>query len=119
MKRVISHQWSVISGQWSGVSKQLGLITVYCSLITLLPGCASINQSLRTETRGTNGIVEIKETRSRALAIWDAKQTIERLRVSNGKTHSVGLHSGENEASSTNTAASLRALTDLLNALKP
>ena len=64
-------------------------------------------------------MVEIKETRSRALAFWDAKQTIEKLRVSNGKTHNIGLTGADTEATSTNLVPNLHALTDLLKALKP
>lgn len=89
-----------------------------CGVAALaLLGCASITQKLRTEIHQTNGVVEIKETSSRAVALWDAKQTLEKLRVSNGKTHSIGLASGEQEASSTNLAGNLESLTRLLQTL--
>jgi len=93
------------------------LFAFFCGQLVLC-GCASINQSLRTETRQTNGVVEIRETRSRAVALWDAKQTVEKLRISSGKTHSIGLSGVESEAASTNMAWNLKALTDLLNAVK-
>jgi hypothetical protein len=89
-------------------------------LLTLLAltGCARMTQTLSTTTHYTNGIVEIRTSKATGWALWDAKQTLEKLRVSNGKTHSIGLTGVEQEASSTNAAATLDAVTRLLQTVR-
>jgi len=81
-----------------------------CVLCALFTGCASINQTLDSELRHPDGTVEIKRTQSRATAFWDAKQTLEKLKVSNGKTHSVGLTGVDNESSGTNAVNLIEAI---------
>jgi len=64
-----------------------------------------------------DGTIEERTTKSRALAVWDAKQTVEKLRVSNGKSQSIGIVNADQEASSTNTVVALQALVELLKLL--
>lgn len=96
--------------------KKLLMLLLLPSTCLLFMGCASVNQSVRTELQQTNGVVEIRETRNRILAVWDAKQTVEKTKLSNGKTQSIGTSGVESEA--TNMTTNLRALADLLNALR-
>ena len=83
-----------------------------------MTGCAYTTQRITTESRGTNGIVEIRTTKNRALAWGDAKQVLDKLKLSNGKTQSVGVSGIDESASTTNIAGNLQAVTQLLNALK-
>jgi len=88
-------------------------------LLLLLNGCAYTVQKVSTQGTTTNGVVEVRTIKSTAVAWGDARQTIEKLKVSNGKTQSIGLDGTESNATSTNIAANLQALTGLLNALRP
>lgn len=80
-------------------------------------GCARMSQTLSTTLTHTNGTVEIRSSKAAGWAFWDAKQTLEKLRVSNGKTHSIGLTGAEQETSSTNAAATLDAVGRLLQSI--
>lgn len=82
-------------------------------------GCARMTQTLTTKITQTNGVVEERSSKVSGMAFWDAKQTLEKLRVSNGKTHSIGLTGAEQESATTNMAASLDALTRLLQTIRP
>lgn len=88
------------------------------SIVCLAAGCARMTQTLSSSTVTTNGVVEAKTTKVTAWAVWDAKNTIDKLRVSNGKTHSIGLSDQEQVSHSTNVAATLDALTRLLISVK-
>ena len=101
----------------SFISVILAAIALFAMLI-LLTGCAYTTQNIRTETKDKNGVVEVKFTKNRAMAWGDARQTIEKLQLSNGKTQSVGLSGIDESASTTNVAGNIAALTQLLNALK-
>ena len=82
-------------------------------------GCASINQTLTTEIRHPDGAVEIKSTCSKAIAVFDAKQTIDKLKVSNTKaSHTIGLDGIDNEASATKVVAALQAIERILEKIK-
>lgn len=92
--------------------------TILLAILIASSGCAYTTQNIRTETTDQNGVVEVKFTKNRAMAWGDARQTIEKLRLSNGKTQSVGLSGLDETASTTNVAGNISALTQLLNALK-
>lgn len=83
-----------------------------------LVGCARMTQRLSTVLEHPDGTVETRTTRTSGWACWDAKQTLDKLKVSNGKTHAVGLAGAEQESNSTNAAATLDALTRLLGQLR-
>lgn len=94
--------------------------TLFLLLAVGLCGCASITQNLETSTTNKDGAVVKQVTRNRALVLWDAKQTLEKLKVSNTqKSQSVGINNTTEEASSTNTVAQIEALLMLLKTIKP
>lgn len=94
--------------------KYLLLIALICS------GCATATApKMRSETWTTNKagdvIHEIKDTKGAAFVTWgDAGQVVEKLRVSNGKTHSIGLSGYEGESSATNVAPILKSAGGLI-----
>jgi len=94
------------------------MLCALCFVLLLTAGCASVTQTLTTQTVTTNGVIETKTTKSRIAAFWDAKNTIDKLRVSNGKTHSIGIAEAGNESSSTNITYTIDALTRLLQSIK-
>lgn len=79
-------------------------------LLALACGCDTITQRLTTQRTLADGTVEIQSTYSKVSAKWDAKQTVERLRVSNGKTQSVGVSGLDQEATSTNATHLIEAV---------
>jgi hypothetical protein len=83
-----------------------------------LIGCASVNQNLRTELTHPDGTKEVRETRNRTLAFWDARQTIEKLKASNGRTQAVGITGEDSNTSSTNTLALLQAIARIVEGVK-
>ena len=85
----------------------------------LLAGCARMTQRLTTTVVQPDGQTETKTTRTTAWAFWDAKNSLDKLRVSNGKTHSIGLAGQEQESNSTNFSANLNAAAALIHSLKP
>lgn len=89
------------------------------AVIMALTGCAYTIQKVHTEAAGTNGVLEVRSTTSKAVAWGDARQVLEKLKVSNGKTQSIGLDAAESSTSTTNIGANLQALTELLRAMKP
>jgi hypothetical protein len=86
----------------------------------ILTGCAiATAPRLRSTATTTNKlgdvIVEVKETKGSAFVTWgDAAQVVEKLRVSNGKTHSIGLSGYDGETSSTNVPAIINAGGELI-----
>jgi hypothetical protein len=99
----------------------LRLLLVSAFLIaSLLCGCARMSQSVRTITTDpTTGIVEERTSKATGLAFWDAKNTLDKLRVSNGKTtQAIGLTSTEQQAYSTNIVAALELLLKLMQTVK-
>ena len=84
----------------------------------LSSGCARLTQTLSTTTVLTNGVVETRVSKATGWTLLDSKNSLDKLRVSNGKTHSIGLSGMDQESSSTNTAATLDAVTRLLQVVK-
>lgn len=73
--------------------------------VIALCGCSRIHQHLTSTVWHVNGDIEKKETCCKAYVSGDTKEALEKLRVSNGKTHSIGLSGLQNESSLDNTAA--------------
>lgn len=84
-------------------------------VLMFLLGCAtSTAPNMRSETWTTNKagdvIHEVKETKGAAFITWgDAAQVMEKLRITNGKTHGIGITGYEGEASATNVAPTIDA----------
>lgn len=93
------------------------LILVPVSLL-LTVGCAYNRPVLRTESRGTNGTVTLSETSVRTFALWPATTTVERQRVSNGKTQSVGTEGIEQSGGGTNLVEALKALDSIIGKIR-
>lgn len=87
--------------------------------LLMATGCASVTQTLSTQLKHPDGTVETRETKNSILAWWDAKNEMERLRVSSGKTHSIGITAFEQEATSTNIVLSVQALSAIIQGLRP
>lgn len=104
---------------WLNFPHYPSLLLVLLTVAAMLShGCARLTQTLSTTTVLTNGVVETRLSKATGWALFDSKNSLEKLRVSNGKTHSIGLSGMEQEASSTNAAATLDAVTRLLQAVK-
>ena len=84
----------------------------------LCSGCDTITQEVHTQRTLVDGTVEIQSTRSKVSAKWDAKTTIEKLRVTNGKTQSIGLSGLDQEVTSTNFSHNAKAAAELLRELR-
>ena len=94
-----------------------GLLALAALLLSFC-GCARMSQTLTTTTTATNGAVEIRESRVTGFALFDSKNTFDALRVSNGKTHSIGLKGVDQEATSTNAVEALRAIDSILGKVR-
>ncbi len=99
-------------------------VTVIAALAILGSGCAFNKVTVRDSTPVllTNGVnvyfgVETRETIARTYAILDSKNTMDKQRVSNGKTHSIGQMGVTQEATSTNAIRALEILKDIVGSL--
>lgn len=63
----------------------------------LITGCSTISQTAESTGGGTN---EVRRTTLTVRTLGDAKQVVERLQASNGKTHSLGAKGVEQESTS-------------------
>jgi hypothetical protein len=84
-------------------------------------GCASVTQRATTTetTMATNGpqVIVERETTAKLRTLFDSKQSVEKLRASNGKTQSLGATGVENEATTAglqNMWAGLLALAQVM-----
>jgi hypothetical protein len=66
------------------------------------PGCAIVRQTATTTTTTPEGVQTVTVARSTILAAGDARQTVDRVRASAGKTSSVGASGVDQETTSTN-----------------
>lgn len=91
--------------------KQLTIL----ALIPFLSGCMIASRAhVRSDTWTTNKtgevVHEMRHTETPFVIAWgDAKAFIEKLRLSNGKTHSIGITGFDVETSATNVAAIMKA----------
>lgn len=81
-----------------------------------LSGCSLVKQTNTQTVQTTNG-PETKVLRSVAFSLFDGKAAANGVKISNGKTLSVGVEATGAESSSTNAAGTLDALARLLGAL--
>lgn len=65
--------------------------------VATLAGCASITQTAETSGSGTNAV---RRTTLQVRSLGDSKQIVERLKASNGATHSLGASGIEQETTS-------------------
>ena len=93
------------------------LILVPVSVI-LTAGCAYNRPTIRTESRATNGTVTISETSARTFAVWPATSTVDRQKLSNGKTQSIGTDGLDQQGGGTNLVEALKALDSILGKIR-
>lgn len=80
----------------------------------LMMGCASVSQkATTTSTNPTNAVVTTTTAKASAFTLFDAKNTVDKMRASAGKTSSVGASGVAEESSS----MALKALLDAAQAL--
>lgn len=92
---------------------KVGTLLALAVALIFLSGCAVVSNSVKTtEADGTQ-----RETNSRVFTFWDSTQTLDKLRLSNGKTHSIGAEGITETSASTNALALVERLTDLVKAL--
>jgi len=88
---------------WKFPIKALACITG----LSFFTGCAVVRQTLET-TEGE----KVQKTKSTAYALFQSAQVVEKLRVSNGKTHSIGISGIEQDV------AAGDSVTNVVNALR-
>ena len=88
-------------------------------LLTLLAltGCAVSRQRL-IDTTSVGGTNFVRETRSKIFVVGSARQTIESIRASNGRTQQLGITDAEQTSTSTNMANNILALVKLLETMQ-
>lgn len=80
----------------------------------LLAGCATktaerMTSQLWTTNKSGDVTYEIKETKGSFFMTWgDARQLLDKSRLSNGKTHSIGLYGYDSETTTTNIPALMK-----------
>jgi hypothetical protein len=84
----------------------------------LLAGCAWNRPTLRTEERGTNGMVRIQETRITSFALWPATSELAHQKASNGRTQTIGTDGLAQEGGGTNLVEGLKEVRGLIRDLK-
>lgn len=93
--------------------------TIIALIAAALCGCA-VNRPIITErTIEPGGAVTEKTLKLMSFAIWPATQTIDKQRMSLGKTFSVGQSQFEQETSGTNIVEALRAIDSILGKIRP
>lgn len=85
--------------------------------LPLLAGCANITQEAKTEKVNTDGSYETRTITSRVSAIGDARSLADKLTVIQDKQQ-IGAEGADTSATSTNAAATVDALTRLLEVAK-
>lgn len=85
-------------------------LLVFAFLAVLMSGCARF--AVDMEEIGADGME--RKTKSRVVVWGDAKQTMEQMKLSHGKTQSIGAGGIEQAASATNAVAALDSLRRIL-----
>lgn len=84
----------------------------------LVAGCTSVRQEVQTTETATNGTTTTREVKARAVTLFDGRSVVREMRLSGGKTASIGVEGQETEAHGTNAAATLDAVTRLLQSIR-
>lgn len=82
-------------------------------------GCAFNSPKFREETHGTNGVSTVRTLSVPTWALWPATTDLAKQRANLGKTFSLGTEGLREETGSTNIADTVRALSGLVEKLKP
>jgi len=95
------------------------LYAAFCIWLLLASGCANVRQDAHAEIIHPNGDRETKDVRSRLSTIGSAKNALEKVRVTNGKTLGIGIGSAGQESSDSNIINAVTAGFDTLKAFAP
>jgi len=105
--------WRFVEGRRTKTGKddedwKLPLKTVACLVgLSCFTGCAVVRQTLETKEGK-----KVQMTKSTAFTLWQSAQVVEKLRVSNGKTHSIGISGMDQDV------AAGDSVTNVVNALR-
>ena len=84
------------------MKKAIALIATVSAIATVNTGCTSITE--RAETSGTNRVTIV-----RINTLFDAKQVVDKVKASNGTTHSLGAAGVQQESNSQVVDTAVRA----------
>ncbi len=77
-------------------------------VVAIALGCATSRQDiLSKETDAKTGNITEKHTIVVNRSFWDSKNTVDKIKTSNGKTQSVGMNGVGEESSGTNTTSAI------------
>ena len=94
-------------------------IVVFSILFCLiLCGCVVNRPVVYERTYDINGLTSERELRINSFALWPATQSLDKQRVSLGKTFSVGQSGMEQEGGGTNIIEALRAIDSILGKVR-
>jgi hypothetical protein len=93
---------------------QAVMCALFASLVACVVGCTTARQTVHEERRETNGVVTVRDASATARVLGDAEQALAKLRLSVGKTLSIGLEGVDQSASSSNTVQALEKLDSIL-----
>lgn len=94
---------------------QLPILTV---LALALCGCAFNRPNYSETSTSTNGTVTVKRLSVPTWALWPATTSMEKQRVSIGKTMSVGTVGLQEDSGGTNVIEALRAIDSIVGRIK-
>lgn len=86
----------------------------------LVGGCSINNPKFYSETRGTNGVVEIRRLSVPTMALWPATTDLAKQKAGlSTKTFSLGTDGLQADGGGTNMVEALRSLDSILGKIKP
>lgn len=110
------------NGSWSVSGGGPGTTTTLLAIAAavLLTGCSINNPKFYSETRSTNGTVEIRRLSIPTMALWPATTDLAKQKAGlTAKSFSLGTEGLREETGSTNVVEALRALDSILGRIKP
>jgi uncharacterized lipoprotein YajG len=86
------------------------------SALAMLSACATSHQHVEsTVTDPKTGLVTHNETDSVNRSFWDSRNSVDKVRASNGKTQSIGLAGVGEESTGTNVVEGLKYLDSIVS----
>ena len=94
------------------------IISLILILLATCVGCA-LNRPALTETiTGTNGVTTTRSLKVTTFALWPATTSLEKQRVTIGKTLGVGMEGLQADGGGTNAVEALRSIDSILGKIK-
>ena len=92
--------------------------TILILVCATICGCA-LNRPILTETvTGTNGVTTTRSLKVTTFALWPATTSLEKQRVTLGKTFGVGMEGLREDGGGTNVIEALRSIDSIVGKLK-